>query len=174
MPDVLTHLLVGISLVVLLRPKGTRVEQTLIILGALLIDIERPITWILKIFNIDWIPLTSTFHSILGAVILSYLAAACFVLDDFGFKDKFQLLFVGCLSHLLMDLTMYPWTEYGLYLFYPVKLAFSFHLMWSDSWLYPFFGGLILIIAFGIRLCSNFIEKMRVSHSSEITSKKVS
>jgi hypothetical protein len=44
MPDVLTHLLVGVSVALLARRDDNRAEQMMIVLGALLIDIERPVT----------------------------------------------------------------------------------------------------------------------------------
>ena len=147
MPDVLTHLLIGVSLVILIRPKGSRAEQMLIIVGALLPDVERPVTWVLNAAGLDWIGLTSATHSIVGVIVLSYVAAACFVLDGVTFRGKFALVFAGCVSHLLLDLVMYPWIEYGLYLFYPIKLAFSFHLVWPDYWFYPFVGVICVLFA---------------------------
>ena len=152
MPDVLTHLLIGVSLVILIRPKGSRAEQMLIIVGALLPDVERPVTWVLNTIGLSWIGLTSATHSIVGVIVLSYVASACFVLDDISSRGKFALVFTGCISHLFLDMVMYPWAEYGLYLFYPIKLAFSFHLVWPDYWLSPLWGILIL----GITLCIRF------------------
>ena len=152
MPDVLTHLLIGISLVALIRPKGSRAEQMLIIVGALLPDVERPVTWALNAVGLGWIGLTSATHSILGVIALSYVVAACFALDDISFNHKFALVFTGCMSHLFLDMLMYPWAEYGLYLLYPLKLALSFHLFWPDYWWYPLWGILIL----GITLCIRF------------------
>ena len=47
MPDVFTHLLVGASIALLVRKDGTRAERMLIVLGAVLIDIERTFSWLL-------------------------------------------------------------------------------------------------------------------------------
>ena len=55
MPDVLTHLLVGVSVALLVRRDDNRPQQMLIILGALLIDIERPISWLLEMTDFGWI-----------------------------------------------------------------------------------------------------------------------
>ena len=158
MPDVLTHLLIGVSLVILIRPKGSRAEQMLIIVGALLPDVERPVTWALNAVGVDWIGLTSATHSILGVIVLSYVAAACFALDDITFRGKFALVIIGCISHLLLDMLMYPWSEYGLYLFYPVKLAVSFHLVWPDWWLFPTLGSIVLIITCFLRLTYDYFD----------------
>jgi hypothetical protein len=151
MPDVLTHFLVGVALALLIRKDGPRSEQMLIILGAVSIDIERPITWFLETTPYYWIGIGPACHSLLGAVVLSYAGAACFDLERAPFGDRFRLILYGCASHLLLDLTMYPWTELGLYLFYPLKIAFSFHLLWPDFFLYPLFGIGCLVLALVIR-----------------------
>ena len=153
MPDVLTHLLVGISIALLVRSDGPRYEQLMIVLGAILIDIERPFTWLLEGTPFYWIGISSAFHSILGAIILSYVGAACFDLETIIFKNRFKLILIGCASHLLLDMVMYPWAELGLYLLYPLKIAFSFHLLWPDFWLYPIFGLSSLLFA----LCLRFL-----------------
>ena len=140
MPDVLTHLLIGVSLAILIRPRGTRSEQMLIVLGALLPDIERPTTWLLEAIGLDWVGLGFAFHSILGTFVLSCVMANCFVLNDINFRCKFVFVFAGCMSHLFLDMMMYPWVEYGLYLLYPIRMAFSFHLLWPDFWWYPVIG----------------------------------
>jgi len=160
-PDVFTHLLVGISLALLIRTDGPRSEQMLIVLGAVLIDIERPLSWLLADTPFNWIGLGSAFHSILGAVVLSYFAAACFDLDNSDFKERFKLVLLGCGSHLLLDMVMYPWAELGLQLLYPLKISFSFHLLWPDFWLFPIFGGTVLSTVLCIRYFSRFQSRWR-------------
>ena len=146
MPDVLTHLLVGTSIALLARRNDNRAEQMLIILGAIMIDIERPFTWLLEGTEFEWLSLGSAFHSILGAIVLSYFAAACFLIEDIDFRNRFLLIYLGCVSHLLLDMVMYPWAEHGLLLLYPLKIVFSFHLVWPDFWLFPVFGIALLLI----------------------------
>ena len=160
MPDVLTHLLVGASVAILVRKDDKRLEQMMIILGALLIDIERPISWLLAGTELEWLALGSAFHSILGAIVLSYFAAACFVVEDTSFKNKVLLILLGCSSHLVLDLVMYPWVEVGLYLFYPLRIAFSFNLLWPDFWWFPLIGIVSLLVSLGLRYIMNhkFVE----------------
>lgn len=153
MPDVLTHLLVGASVALLVRRDDNRAEQVMVILGAVIIDIERPVTWILSRIGLDWIGLTSTFHSILGAIVLSYFAAACFLIKNTPFKNRFMLILLGCVSHLLLDATMYPWAELGVPFFYPLKLNLSFHLFWPDFLWYPLVGLAFLLCT----LCLRFL-----------------
>jgi hypothetical protein len=140
MPDVFTHLMVGASIALLVRRDDNRKEQMLVVLGAVLIDIERPISWMLAGTELEWIGLGSAFHSILGVVVLSYIAAACFVLGSTDFRNRVILIFIGCASHLLLDLIMYPWVEVGLYLLYPLKIPFSFNLLWPDFLWFPLIG----------------------------------
>lgn len=161
MPDVLTHLLVGASVALLVCRDDNRTEQMLIILGAVLIDIERPISWILVGTELEWIGLGSAFHSILGAGVLSYFAAACFNLEHADFRNRILLIFIGCISHLLLDLVMYPWVEIGLYLFYPLKISFSFNLLWPDFWLYPVFGVVSFLTVFCFRYLTKWINETK-------------
>ena len=151
MPDVFTHLLVGISLALLIRMDGPRSEQMLIVLGAVLIDIERPLSWLLAGTSLYWIDLGYAFHSILGAVVLSYFAAACFAMEESVIQDRFKLVFIGCISHLLLDMVMYPWSELGLQILYPLKMTFSFHLLWPDFGWYSLFGMTMLLVAISYR-----------------------
>ena len=151
MPDVLTHFLIGLSIALLVRKGGSKAERMLIVLGAVLIDIERPFSWLLANTAFYWIELTPAFHSILGAIFLSYSAAACFNLEHTTFSERVKLILIGCTCHLLLDMTMYPWGERGLYLLYPLKITFSFNLLWPDFWWFPVFGVASLLVALGIR-----------------------
>ena len=151
MPDVLTHLLIGTSIALLVKRNDNRAEQMMIILGAILIDIERPFTWLLEGTQFEWLSLGSAFHSILGALVLSYFAAACFLIEDIDFRNRFLLILLGCVSHLLLDMVMYPWAEHGLFLLYPLKIAFSFHLVWPDFWLFPVYSCIFFLVVLFIR-----------------------
>ena len=159
MPDVLTHLLVGASLALLIRMNGPRSQQMLIVVGAVLIDIERPLSWLLADTSFYWLGFGSAIHSILGAIVLSYFAATCFVLDDTEFKERFKLLLIGCTSHLLLDLVMYRWSELGLQLLYPLRMKFSFHLLWPDFWWYPVFGVICLLSSISVWVLSHRMNK---------------
>ena len=147
MPDVSTHLMCGIALALLVSVKRSKKEGMLIVLGSVLIDIERPFSWILNSLDLSWIGLTSAFHSILGAFALSYFAASCFTWKEVEFWSRFKLILVGCTEHLLLDLTMHPWEETGLYLLYPLKIPYSIGLVWSDYIWFPLYGILALSIA---------------------------
>ena len=162
MPDVFTHFLVGVSVALLVRKDSSRAERMLIVLGAVLIDIERPFSWLLANTEFYWIELTLAFHSILGAVFLSYSAAACFDLEHTNFRERIKLILIGCTVHLLLDMIMYPWEERGLYLLYPLKITFSFNLLWPDFWWFPVFGVASLLVALGIRYLMTRTQETRL------------
>lgn len=151
LPDILTHILVGISLALLVRWDGPRSEQMLIIMGSVLIDIERPVTWLLESTPFYWIGISSGFHSLLGALVLSYFSATCFNIESSSVRKSFMFIFLGCISHLALDMIMYPWGELGVPLLYPLKISFSFNLFWPDFWYYPLIGLAALAVAVGIR-----------------------
>jgi hypothetical protein len=167
MPDILTHLMVGASVALLVRRNDNRAEQLLIVLGALLIDIERPVSWLLEGTEFDLLSLGSAFHSILGAVVLSYFAAACFVMKDTPFKTRFMLILLGTSSHLMLDLVMYPWEEIGLYLLYPLKIVFSLNLLWPDFWFYPLIGLASITVSLGLRYLMNAKLEDLTEHSDD-------
>ena len=147
MPDVFTHLMVGASIALLTQRKEDKIEQVLIILGSVLIDIERPLTWLLNTTELYWIEFGAAFHSIIGAFVLSFFAAACFGMDRPPFDKRFKLVVIGSISHLILDMTMYPWMEMGIYLLYPLEVPVSFHLFWPDFCLLPILGMSLLLVS---------------------------
>lgn len=147
MPDILTHILVGISIGYLLRGKVKDEISLMIVLGSIIIDIERPIGWVCGFINLDIFGLTEGFHTIIGAVLLSFAAASLFEETAITRKTRFWYILIGAASHLLMDMTLTPWPERGLYLLYPLTIPFSFNLFWSDFMLYPLIGLAILMLS---------------------------
>ncbi len=154
MPDVFTHLMFGLAAAILWKPKF-REEGVLIILGSLLIDIERPFSLILLSLGSKW-TLTGGFHSIIAALCLAYSAALMIEVKEIKLKRRFSIIFIGCLLHLLADLSMYKWEERGFYLLYPLKIPFSFHLVWSGFYWFPIVGILAVSLALLARF---FIDK---------------
>ena len=156
MPDVLTHLLVGVSIALLVRRDDNRREQMMVVIGAVVIDIERPFTWFLSVTEFYWLELGTAFHSVLGAIVLAFAVSALFDIEQSRLQTRFWLILLGCASHLLLDLIMYPWVEVGLLLLYPLKIPFSFNLLWPDFWLYPLIGFGSLLLALGCKYISNY------------------
>ncbi len=147
MPDLFTHVLVGATIAILTNSHRDKEKLTMLLIGSILIDAERPFTWLLEFMGYGTYSLTAGFHSILGACLLSMAAALLFDETKLKRKEIFGYLIVGAASHLLMDMTMGPWDEQGLYLLFPLKIPFSFHLFWSDFMFYPVIGMGLLLFA---------------------------
>ncbi|MFW9919814.1 MAG: metal-dependent hydrolase [Candidatus Thorarchaeota archaeon] len=163
MPDILTHIFIGAALALFVRGSIKDESSIMIILGSILIDIERPLTWLLDFVGYGNIGLTMAFHSVLGAILLSYAAASLFDEAFLTRKYRFMYLLVGTQAHLLLDMIMYPWEELGLYLLFPLRIPFSFHLLWPDYPIYPLLGLALLSIA----LCYLFIRNYYRASISE-------
>ena len=149
MPDILTHLLLGIALVLILRFDSWE-EGYLVIVGGLIIDIERPITLIAETMNIKCFEFTMPFHSILGSFLLSLVIASLFKIKEIDYRRTLQLIMLGSVLHLLADMTLYPWEEKGLFLLYPLQIPFSFNLFWPGYIGYPFIGLVFCLIGFTV------------------------
>jgi hypothetical protein len=150
-PDVTTHLLFGISLAIILCRHRCREEGLFVILGSVVVDSERPLSLLLNYLGYSH-DFTAALHSLLGIVVISWAAATAFQTEKVEFGTRFKLILLGTVLHLLLDLTMHPWPERGLYLLYPLKIPYSFGLVWSDYPYFPFFGLLVLFIAVLLRV----------------------
>lgn len=148
MPDVLTHFLLGISLALFLKVES-REKVVLVILGSVLIDVERPFTLLVIALDLDFLALHVPFHSLLGALCLAFAASCCFSSSRIEHGKNLGLILLGCFLHLLADMTMSPWEELGVFFLYPLKIPFSFNLFWSGYLGFPVIALLILVIAYG-------------------------
>lgn len=54
------------------------------------------------------IELGPAFHSILGDVVPFYSAAACSDLEYTSSMNRVKLILIGCTSHLLLNMAVYP------------------------------------------------------------------
>ncbi|MFW9975131.1 MAG: metal-dependent hydrolase [Candidatus Thorarchaeota archaeon] len=143
----LTHLMIGSSIALTFMNPIDKERTFLIMLGSTIIDIERPLYWLFEFLGVRLIGLTSGFHSIFGALLLSVAGASIFEDTSLTFGWRVRYLLIGATSHLIMDMTMYPWPEQGIPLLFPIRIPFSFNLLWSDSNLYPLVGATVFIFA---------------------------
>ena len=148
MPDVTTHLLFGISAALLVCRNRLREEDVLLRLGSLLIYTECPVSILLKALSYTYHDLTAAFHSLLSIIAIPYAGATAFQMEDVDFVSHFKLLLMRAILHLCLDLTLHPWPGHGLYLVYPLKISYSFGLVWSDYPYFPLFALLAFAIAF--------------------------
>ena len=94
MPDVSTHLMCGIALTILVCHDKSRKEGFLVVIGSVLVDIERPLSWISKYLGFEGISLYTGFHSFLGVLALSFFAASCFQWNDVNFNSRFFIALI--------------------------------------------------------------------------------
>ncbi len=136
--------MIGAAIGLVIRGTINDEKSILVLTGSIIPDIERPVGWVLDFLGTPGIELTEGFHSFIGVILLSF-AIASFVNSEVVTRTtRFQFALIGSLSHLLMDMTMWPWPEKGLYLFYPLKIPFSLNLWWPDFVFYPLLGLCIL------------------------------
>ena len=128
MPDLFTHMMIGLSIGLIIEKNYKHEPFLMLALGSIIIDIERPIVWLTELLNLPIHGLTNGFHSILGAIVLCFVAMNLFHGDDIPQSRRFVLLLLGAASHLLLDMTMYPWEERGIHLLYPLRITFSFNI----------------------------------------------
>ena len=157
MPDISTHFLFGIALALLINVKS-REERYLVVIGSVMIDIERPLTVIARILDLKALKLSVPFHSLFGCFFLSITIASFFKLDEVENRKQVALLFLGGILHLLLDMSLFPWEEKGIFLLYPLKISFSFNLFWPGFLGYPLIGVIICLISI---IVSYFINKKR-------------
>ena len=85
MPDLLTHLFLGLSLALILRLEAWE-DRYLIVVGSVAIDIERPFTLLVDKFDLQILGLAIPFHSLFGSLFLSLLISSFFDLKDRKFR----------------------------------------------------------------------------------------
>ena len=155
--------MVGAAIAILLRKDVDRRQLVLVLLGSIIIDLERPLSWILDNTNLYWIDLTTSFHSFLGALLLSIFVASFIDIESIEWRTRFYLVFSGAISHLIMDMTMWPWEEFGVNLLYPLKIAFSFQVFWPDFVWYPLLGMCILVVSVVMKTLQRYLIKVRTA-----------
>ena len=140
MPDLLTHLLIGLILAELFNVK----KKSLIILGAIAPDILSKIS-LLYFYLVIEAPISfNLFHTPFMILLISILIAPLFRYDKF---KTIILINIGAISHFLFDLTMKHFTVVGTRLFYPITNAnYTFNLIWPEKSFYILIGSLLIYI----------------------------
>ena len=128
-------------------------KLSIILAGALLPDIYYKMGYILRYFASENLVLgLSASHTFIGALLLCLIVAPIF-------KERFGktagLLYLGALSHILLDIIQTP----GIYmLLWPFSLQFfSFNLVWVESFL-PLITASLILAAYLL-----FLNRSRVS-----------
>lgn len=125
-------------------------NRILLIIGSVMVDFGRPIYLLARfILDFDTVHIFGRFfyspsHSILGVLLLAGIFAPLF--SNYSFRHAYSLLTLGGFSHLLLDMTMWPWTG-GVFLFFPLQTSayqYSFRLIWPGDYHIALFFGLPL------------------------------
>lgn len=120
-------------------------------IGTVAIDLDRIIRMVAQLLDFTTLlnlsySLTYVTHSFLGVALVSLFITAFFPREK-DIKWIYLTFVVGGLSHLLLDMIMYPWAGMGQYLFFPLtgsEFAYSFHLVWPGGFI-PLYVTAVLV-----------------------------
>ena len=147
MPDLMSHLLIGLILAELFNIK----KKSIVVLGALTPDLLAKIHLIYFYLGINPSILFTSFHTPLMLFLVSLLLAPLFMYDSLKFIISFN---IGSMSEILSDLTMKHFTVSGSRLFFPFSMKnFTLNLIWPEQSFY------ILAVCILIYLAIKFLKK---------------
>lgn len=140
MPDLLSHLIIGLILAELFNIK----KRSLVVLGAIIPDILSKIHLIFFYFGIPPLVSSISFHTPFMAFLISILIASLFKYN----KLKIILFFnIGSISHFLSDLTIKHFTIQGSRLFFPLSNTnYTLNLVWPEQSIFILIGSLMLYL----------------------------
>jgi len=142
MPDLLTHVLVGLILVKLFKVR----KKSLVLLGAALPDIISKLPlWRFfptsrNIFFFGLMP----FHSLIGLIILTVLISFFFNYKEY---KTITLISLGWISHIILDLTNKHYLIKQVYLLMPFSYkATEIGWLWQDEYLIMLLSSIVILI----------------------------
>ena len=156
MPDLLSHLIIGLILAELFNIK----KKSLVVLGAIVPDLLSKFHLIYLYFGLPPYISFVSFHTPFMAFLLSILIAPLFRYD----KLKTILFFnLGSMSHFLSDLTIKHFTITGTRLFFPISNQnYTLNLIWPEQSIYVLIASLFIYVV--IKIFKNrvlLIKKIR-------------
>jgi len=147
MPDLMSHLLIGLILAELFSVR----KKSLVVLGAISPDVLSHLDIMYTYLDLPRIFNFNSFHTPFMSLLISLLISAFFIYP----KYKTVLLFnLGSISEYLSDLPVKHFTGSGTRFFFPFSLHnYSLGLIWSNDSIY------ILIVCLIIYGTIKFIKK---------------
>ncbi|MBS3101584.1 metal-dependent hydrolase [Candidatus Woesearchaeota archaeon] len=138
MPDLMSHLIIGLILAELFNVK----KKSIVILGALTPDLLSKMNLVYLYLKIPALVSFVSFHTPFMSLLLSILITQLFNYD----KTKIVLYFnLGSMSHYLSDLSIRHFTEVGTRLFFPfTNKNYTLNLVWPNHSIYILIGSLIV------------------------------
>lgn len=154
MPDLLTHLIIGLVLIEIFNVR----KMSLVLLGTIMPDLLLKLVLLrlfIRIPNINY-GVLSAFHTPFVLFLVSLLIAPLFRYD---YKKVVLWLNLGALSHFLADATLKHLSETGVRLFYPLSYnTYTLSLIWPNhSYLLMMFFLLVYIAIFLFKSQKRFI-----------------
>jgi len=140
MPDLMSHLLIGLILAEMLNVK----KKSIVVLGALVPDILAKIHLAYFYVGIEQ-PLTFVhFHTPLMAFLLSVVIAPLFQYKMFTTILYFNM---GSISHFLADFPIKHFTEVGTIFFFPFSTkGYTLNWVWPEQSIYIFITTLLVYL----------------------------
>lgn len=130
MPDLLSHLIIGLILAEVFNIK----KKSLVVLGALLPDLFAKFDLIFFYTGIEKIFTFASFHTPIMFFLLSILIA---VLFRYSRLKTILFLNIGSMSHFLSDLTIKHFSGAGIRIFFPFSMKnYSLSLIWPEQSIY--------------------------------------
>lgn len=152
MPDWLAHLMLGWTLAIVAGIRGHR--RIIFLVGNVLPDLVRFLVVLGESLSLDWFnryiayPVNVGSHSILGVVVYSVFIGMLVILPPSSLEETTKvsrwrswldhpafLLFLGGITHLVLDTFMWPWAG-GVPWLFPLMdpaLTWSFQATWPGS-----------------------------------------
>ena len=140
MPDLMSHLLIGLILAELFRIR----KKSLVVLGAIAPDLLGKVHLIYFYLKLPPVISFVSFHTPVIVFLISILIAPLFIHNKF----KTVLFFnIGAMSHFLSDLTMKHFTIRGSRLFFPFSSDnYSLGLVWPEDSIFILIGCLLIYL----------------------------
>lgn len=149
MPELVTHIIVAFLIWAIFLKKE---KLSIILVGAILPDIYYKLGYILRYFVGENIVLgLSVSHTFVGGLLVCLIIGPLFKGD---YKKIVSLLYIGTVSHILLDITQIP----GVYM---LLWPFSFEF-WGLNWIWP--ETLFPLVISSVLIGVYFIFKLRNRH----------
>lgn len=142
MPDLMSHLIIGLILAELFNVK----KKSLVALGALMPDLLSKAHLIFFYLGLPLGISFTSFHTPFMAFLISILISPLFLHD----KLKTMIFFnIGSMSHFISDLTIRHFSNVGVRLHFPLTLEenhYSLDWIWPEQSIYVLIATLLLYI----------------------------
>lgn len=153
MPDLMSHLLIGIILAELFNAR----KKSIVILGALAPDLLAKSFLVYLYLRIPQTFSFAAFHTPIMVFLLSVLITPFFKFDSIKTILYFN---IGSFSHFLADLPIKHFTELGTQFFYPFSdKGYSLDLIWPEQSAYVLAGLLAAYIFISVAKKNSLLER---------------